>query len=161
MYSSAINLRLERVAFASTRCSVMCFAERLREFPHEFQDLGPKSAKPRLRRGFVIPDPLTCHRGRPLRGGRAPSRFLCTWCKCRAFGAAKQVDVRRKPGGPSRSWRSRPRLNLPDMPGRRNPRPHPPQHEPRSEQDRNIIARRPLQRKPAPIQHGECCNRPR
>src|SRR6185312_8556892 len=39
---------------------------------------SPRNAKPRQKRGFVSPDPLTCHRGGPLRGGRAPSRLLCT-----------------------------------------------------------------------------------
>jgi hypothetical protein len=33
---------------------------------------GRRNAKPRLWRGFVIPDPLTCHRGRPL------ARRACT-----------------------------------------------------------------------------------
>ena len=41
----------------------MCSAEQRHGDHREAVTTGPKNAKPRFGRGFVIPDPLTCHRG--------------------------------------------------------------------------------------------------
>jgi hypothetical protein len=49
--------------YTSTRSSVMCSAEQPRSGLPNASDRGFKNAKPRFGRGFVIPDPLTCHRG--------------------------------------------------------------------------------------------------
>jgi len=44
-----------------------------------------KNAKPRFGRGFVIPDPLTCHRGRPLARRACTKPVFVHGKKCKTF----------------------------------------------------------------------------